>query len=84
MTPAIWATAFAAMTILDLSWVGYNRATAQGRMVSSMAWAVMLALLSGVNTLAILENPLYLSATCCGAAVGTGAGLKISRWLEQR
>lgn len=84
MTPSIWLLAFASMTVLDLAWVGYNRATAQGRTVAACLWAAVLAGLSGVNTLAILADPLYLSATVCGAVVGTGAGLRLSQWLERK
>lgn len=84
MSASIWALAFASMTVLDLAWVGYNRATAQGRTVAACLWAAVLAGLSGVNTLAILADPLYLSATICGAVVGTGAGLSLSKWLERR
>lgn len=57
--PTIWLAAFAAMFILDVSWVGYNRATAQGRYLASGMWAVILAGLSGVNAIAAVANPWY-------------------------
>ena len=75
--------AFLAMTILDLAWVGYNRATAQGRRRAAQLWAVALAVLSGLNALAIVSEPTALFATAAGAFCGTGWGLDLAAWLER-
>lgn len=83
MSALIWFIAFANMACLDIAWVGYNRATAQGRMLPSGLWAMVLAALSGVNAIAAVENPLYLTATAAGAFVGTVAGLLLARRLER-
>lgn len=84
MTPAIWLAAFSAMFILDVSWVGYNRATAQGRYLTSGLWAVILAALSGLNAIVAVSNPWYLTATATGAFVGTIAGLALANRLERK
>jgi hypothetical protein len=76
------ALAFLAMTILDAAWVGYNRATAQGRRMAASIWAVFLAALSGLNALAIVSDPWALCGTAGGALVGTLLGFKITDWVE--
>jgi hypothetical protein len=77
------ALAFLAMTILDAAWVGYNRATAQGKRAAASVWAVGLAMLSGLNALVIVSDPWALFGTGGGALVGTLLGFKITDWLER-
>lgn len=77
------ALAFLAMTILDAAWVGYNRATAQGKRGAASIWAVALAALSGLNALAIVSDPWALFGTAGGALVGTLLGFKITDWVER-
>lgn len=84
LDPWMWLFAFLNMAVLDVSWVGYNRATAQGRMLPSALWAVVLAALSGVNAIAAVENHWYLTATASGAFVGTIVGLVLAKRLEKK
>lgn len=78
-----YVLAFLAMTALDLAWVGYNRATAQGRRGTASSWAVILAALSGLNALAIVSEPLALFATAAGAFVGTDLGMRLAVRIER-
>lgn len=76
--------AFVNMAALDLAWVGYNRATAQGRKAWGVAWAMVLALLGGVNAIAVVGDAWNLLGTVLGAGVGTTLGLYVVPWLERR
>jgi hypothetical protein len=79
-----WLFAFANMAILDIAWVGYNRMTSQGRKLPSGLWALALAGFSGVNTIAVVESPWYLTATCAGAFAGTIVGLYLAPVFEAK
>lgn len=79
----IYVLAFLSMTVLDVAWVGYNRSTAQGNRGHARLWAVLLVVLGGLNTFAIVETPWALIATAAGAFFGTDLGLRLSARLER-
>lgn len=73
MNPSIWIAACVAMAVLDFAWALYTDAVAKSKPLIASAWATVIAALGGVTTLAIMHDPLYLSATLIGAFGGTYA-----------
>jgi hypothetical protein len=76
----IWMLAFASMFALDVCWAIYTDHAAKGRALGAASWAVLLHLLGSATTLAIVDDPRYLTATVIGAFAGTFAGV----WWTRR
>lgn len=80
MNTWIWIAAFFAMAITDIAWALYTAQIADKRPLGAAAWSVLIVLVGGVNTLAIVHDPRYLTATSLGAFAGTYTGV----WWARR
>lgn len=80
MTPPISAAlAFGAMFFLDLVYAFYTVRTAEKRPLASASWATLLAGLSAINTIVVVNDPRFLPFTLCGAFLGTLLGVRSAR-----
>lgn len=79
MSLNLWLLACAVMIALDFAWTKYTLTTAAKRIIPAGSWSVMITLFSAINTLVIVENWWYVTATATGAFIGTALGV----WLEK-
>lgn len=70
---AFWAVFFA-----DFVWARYITAIAEARKLHASAWAVALLVLSGVATIAYVNNHWMLIPAAAGAFVGTWFSIRKS------
>ncbi len=84
MSLYVWLFALACMVLLDIAWALYTTESAAKRPMHAASWAVALTALGSVNTIVIVDDPRYLSATLTGAFIGTFIGVAWAKRQEKK